>query len=118
MQKPSIGPSQAAKERATIEFEIHALQACANAHVVALLGVADVGGDTYIAMERCEGDLMQFIVPPRQLSEMAVAKMMKQAHVLARVHRKSIADACPAAVRRSSPRRSRTCTGRASFTST
>jgi serine/threonine protein kinase len=81
-QKPAAAvPSQAAaaKERATIEFEVNALHACAHAHVVGLLAAVNVGADTYIAMERCEGDLMQFIISPRALTEAAVAKMMRQA---------------------------------------
>ncbi len=42
-----------------VEFELYALRRCAHAHAVELLGAADVGGDTYIAMEWCEaGDCM------------------------------------------------------------
>ena len=118
MQKPSIGPSQAAKERATIEFELYALQRCAHKHVVELLGAADVAGDTYIAMERCEGDLTAFLTPPRQLSERAVATMMRQVRgaraLTAALHCAAQPHTNP--VVRSSRRRSRTYTSRESFT--
>ena len=71
-----VAPSEG--ERVAIDFELSAMQDCAHKHVVELLGAADVGVDTYIAMERCQGDLMQFVTSPRQLSERTVAKMMRQ----------------------------------------
>ncbi len=62
-----------------IEFELFALRRCAHAHVVRLLAAADVGADTYVAMERCGGDCMEFIASaPRLLPERVVAKMMRQ----------------------------------------
>ena len=65
-------------DRAAIALELHALQTCRHQFVVKLLGASDVGADTYIAMERCEGDLMRFVNTPRQLTEASVAKMMRQ----------------------------------------
>jgi serine/threonine protein kinase len=66
-------------DRAAIAFELYALQACAHHKlIVELLGASDVGADTYIAMERCEGDLTRFVTTPRQLSEASVAQMMCQ----------------------------------------
>lgn len=77
MYQTSTGSAEA--DRELVEFELYALHRCAHQHVVRLLGASDVGVDTYIAMEHCErGDLMQFVVRPWQLSEAAVARMMRE----------------------------------------
>ena len=65
-------------DRSAIEFEIAALLACAHRNVVELIAASSVGNDTYLAMERCEGDLMRYLAAPRELSEASVAQMMRQ----------------------------------------
>lgn len=140
---PSAARAQApvGTDRAVIEFELFALRRCAHAHVVRLLAAADVGADTYVAMERCGGDCMEFIASaPRLLPERVVAKMMRQVCarrrapsadcVALRCARRLLSDSlsrtrailsdslCRAHVPspRSSPPRSRTCTLRESCT--
>ncbi len=59
-----------------VEFEIAALGECAHNYVTAMLGASHVGKETYIALERCESDLMRYLTSPRGLPEAVVARMM------------------------------------------
>ena len=60
------------------DFEFAALRECAHAHVLEVLAAAHVGTDTYIALERCEGDLTALLTAPTEAPESTVARLMRQ----------------------------------------
>ena len=71
-------------DRRATEFEIASLTECAHLHVIKVLGTSNVDNETFIAMERCEGDLMRHVIaeaggPARHgVAEETVAVMMRQ----------------------------------------
>jgi hypothetical protein len=66
------------EEARSVAFEVAALAACAHPHVVGLRAISHVGMETYIALERCEGDLVRFLTAPRQAPEAVITRMMRQ----------------------------------------
>ncbi len=105
-QKPDASSSPVLRpaKQSEVEFELTALHECTHKHVVELLGTSHVDKDTFVVVERCDGDLTQFLTSPREEDERSVARMMRQVRAL-RVAALRLWEA-HAHMRRSSRRRS------------
>lgn len=83
-QKPDASSSPVSRpvKQSEVEFELTALHECTHKHVVELLGTSHVDKDTFVVVERCDGDLTQFLTSPREEDERSVARMMRQVRAL------------------------------------